>query len=408
MAFREAQLDNGLTVVAEVNASAASAAMGFFVRTGSRDETPDVLGVSHFLEHMMFKGNDHYTALDLNRAFDDLGAEYNAATSHEKTVYYGAVLPEHQHPMLALLCELMTPSFRQEDFDVEKQVILDEIAVYEDQPAWKTYKHLMEAYFHGHPLGNDVLGTIESITAMTRDAMGAYHRKHYAPAGITVVGAGRVDFDAMVAQIGETCGHWAGGTETHPVPPSPDHQSTEILTDANIQRQHLGLMSPAPSEQDAERHAAELASTILGDVTNSRLYYALIDPALADEAHVIYEGLDGVGAMFTYTSCDPDRAGEVLQIVRNQFACFQADGPTEAELTAAKNKLASGATLAAESSMRRLMGVGNDLFYRHHYTSLEQDVQDLMAVTGEQAHKVTRQWDLSAATLVALGPLESL
>ena len=145
MAFQEAKLDNGLTVVAEVNASAASAAMGFFVRTGSRDETPDVLGVSHFLEHMMFKGNDRYTALDLNRAFDDLGAEYNAATSHEKTVYYGAVLPEHQHPMLAMLCELMTPSLGQEDFDVEKQVILDEIAVYEDQPAWKTYKHLMEA-----------------------------------------------------------------------------------------------------------------------------------------------------------------------------------------------------------------------------------------------------------------------
>ena len=118
--------------------------------------------------------------------------------------------------------------------------------------------------------------------------------------------------------------------------------------------------------------------------------------------------MDGEGAFITFLSTDASLAEKVHGIVGSEFARFQADGPTEAELTAAKNKLASGATLAAESSMRRLMGVGNDLFYRHHYTSLEQDVQDLMAVTGEQVHQVTRQWDLSASTLVTLGPLESL
>ena len=134
MAFQEARLQNGLTIVAEPNASSASAAMGFFVRTGSRDETPEVWGVSHFLEHMMFKGTEVRSAHDFNEAFDGIGANWNAATSQEKTVYYGAVLPEYQEQLLGLLAELMRPALRQEDFDLEKQVILDEIAVYEDQP----------------------------------------------------------------------------------------------------------------------------------------------------------------------------------------------------------------------------------------------------------------------------------
>ena len=408
MAFQEARLQNGLTIVAEPNASSASAAMGFFVRTGSRDETPEVWGVSHFLEHMMFKGTEVRSAHDFNEAFDGIGANWNAATSQEKTVYYGAVLPEYQEQLLGLLAELMRPALRQEDFDLEKQVILDEIAVYEDQPTWRTFEALMATYFRGHPLAHSVLGTPESIAEMTSEAMGDYFARRYVPGNIMVVAAGNVDFMALVEQVAGICGDWEGSVGPTALPPAPKHLAMEVITDGNIQRQHVGAMSPAPSEQDPLRHAAELASSILGDVTHSRLYYALIEPALADEAQVIYEGLDAVGAMFTYISCDPARASDALATVRDQFAAFQAAGPTEAEVTAAKNKLASGATLSSESPMRRLMGLGNDWFYRHSYTSLEEDVAKLMAVTRDEVHEVTRKWDLSAMSVTTLGPLAEL
>jgi len=408
MEFREHKLDNGLTVLAELNPAAAAAAVGFFVRTGSRDETPDVWGVSHFLEHMMFKGNDGKSAHEFNLAFDNLGANYNAATSQEKTVYYGAVLSEHQHEMMVLLSELLQPALRQDDFDVEKQVILDEIALYEDQPTWRVYRELMAAYFDGHPLGHDVLGTDESVGNMTREGMAGYFRRRYVTGSMILVGTGHVDFDALVTQAEGLAEVWPAAQAPREHPAAPDHRERKVLTDPNLQRQHVGLMSPAPSEQHEERYAAQLACSILGDVTHSRLFYSLIEPAIAEDAQIIYEGLDGVGAAFTYISCDPDRTTEALDIARKEYETFQAEGPTEAELSAAKNKLASGATLASESPMTRLMGVGNDWVYRHGYTPLEESIDELMGVSRQDVQEVTRQWDLSAMSLVTLGPLESL
>ena len=152
MEFKQTQLDNGLTIIAETTASASMAA-GFFVRTGSRDETPEIAGVSHFLEHMVFKGTERRSAFEVNLAFDEMGAMYNAFTSEENTVYFGAVLPEYQGRLLDLLCDIMRPALREEDFTVEKQVILDEIALYEDQPSFRVYDKLMSAFFEGHPQG---------------------------------------------------------------------------------------------------------------------------------------------------------------------------------------------------------------------------------------------------------------
>ena len=140
MEFLHTKLDNGLTIIAESNSSSASMAAGFFVRTGSRDESKELSGVSHFLEHMVFKGTDRRTAIDVNLEFDRMGAEYNACTSEENTVYYGAVLPEFQDPLVELLADLMRPALRMEDFEMERNVILEEIALYEDQPRFRVYE----------------------------------------------------------------------------------------------------------------------------------------------------------------------------------------------------------------------------------------------------------------------------
>ena len=408
MQFHQTQLDNGLTIIAETNDSVASMAAGFFVRTGSRDEWPDVAGVSHFLEHMMFKGSAARSAEEVNLGFDEIGASYNAMTSEEKTVYFGGALPEHQQRLVDLLCDLLKPALRQEDFDVEKQVILDEIALYEDQPTFRTYVKLMETYFDGHPLGNNVLGSPESVTAMKRDDMEGYFRQRYSPDNLIAVGSGNMDFDAFVTQLSGACGAWTPSEVARDYSDAPSHLTTSVVTDTSIARLHLGLMSPAPARQDADHYAAGLTATILGDVSNSRLFYSLIEPALADEAHVMYEGLDGLGTMFTFVSCDPDRAGDVLGIIRDQLKSFQADGPTEAELAAAKNKVASGMTMGAELPMRRLMTIGDDWSYRSTYTPITDHVDKVFAVTQADIGRVVRDDDLTATSVVALGPIESL
>jgi predicted Zn-dependent peptidase len=151
-----------------------------------------------------------------------------------------------------------------------------------------------------------------------------------------------------------------------------------------------------------------LAATLLGDVTGSRLYYALVDPALADEATMAYDSLDGTGAFMTFLSCDSDQSARVVEIARREMARFQADGPAEAELLAAKNKIASGATLKGEVPMGRLTAVGYDWVYRHEYVPLAEQIETLFAVTAEQVVEVTRKYDLGKTMLVALGPLEKL
>src|SRR4051794_38277946 len=174
MPFHSHTLPNGMQVIGETSPSARSAALGFFVRTGARDETEDVSGVTHFLEHMVFKGTPHRTALDVNRDFDRIGAHYNAFTSEENTVFYASILPEYLPQAVDILADILRPSLRTEDFEMEKKVIIEEIGMYDDQPTWSAYDHAKKCYFDVHPLGNSILGTAESITALTRDQMHSY------------------------------------------------------------------------------------------------------------------------------------------------------------------------------------------------------------------------------------------
>src|SRR5438034_8314553 len=165
MPFHQHKLANGLTVIGETSPAAKSAAVGFFVRTGSRDEKPEVSGVSHFLEHMVFKGTPRRTAFEVNIDFDRIGANYNAFTSEENTVFYAAVLPEYLPQAVDILADILRPSLRGEDFDMEKKVIIEEIGMYDDQPMWSAYDHAKKLYFAEHALGNSILGTPDSIRA---------------------------------------------------------------------------------------------------------------------------------------------------------------------------------------------------------------------------------------------------
>src|SRR5438477_3105553 len=192
--FHHRQLANGLDIIAEGNPDSHSFAGGLFVKTGARDETPATHGVSHFLEHMMFKGSTKYTWEDVNRIFDEIGAKYNAFTTQEMTAYYANVLPEFTERAMEHLSHLLRPAIRVEDFTTEKKVILEEIAMYRDDPGHRLYERLMEEHFGRHPLSMSILGSPESIEALQRDQMAEYFQRRYGPGNMVLSVTGKFEF----------------------------------------------------------------------------------------------------------------------------------------------------------------------------------------------------------------------
>jgi len=401
--FQHHVLPNGLTLIAEVNPDAHTAAVGFFVKAGTRDEALSVMGVSHFLEHMMFKGTARRSADDVNREFDEIGANYNAYTSHEQTVYYAHVLPEYLVRAVDLLGDMLRPALRQEDFDMEKNVILEEISMYDDRPTWRMQDALMEDHFGTHPLGYRVLGTEASIQALTADQMRTYFDHRYSPDNIVVSAAGNLDFDALVAQVTALAGDWpsTGASRDYATPTIAGVDRT--LEDAKVSRHYMGLMCPAPSAQDELRYAAKILADILGDAEGSRLYWALVDPGLADEADFSFVPYDQTGAYLGYASCDPDRASQV-QAVWQKTLNDLPGSITDDELDRAKNKLATGATLQGERPDGRMRSMGSQWTYQGQYWPLDEELARLTAVTCADLATILEQYPLTRQTLLRLTP----
>lgn len=404
MEFKHRQLDNGLTIIGEVNPGALSAAVGFFVRTGSRDETPDVSGVSHFLEHMLFKGTETLSALEVNEAFDRLGAKFNAFTSEENTVYYASVLPEYLEAATDLWSQLMRPTLREDDFAMEKQVILEEIAMYLDQPDFLVFERGREIFFKDHPCGNSVLGTVESITGLTAGQMRGYFSKRYAPNNMTLACCGNFDFDRLCGRVERDCGRWTREETGRALPPYQGTPQKIREQKTGLNRQHLALYSPSVAMQDDRWYAAKLLSCIIGDSSGSRYFWSLVDPAIADTAFLDLAAMDATGALFSYISCDPENAAQVEDILNRIFDTLAADGIEQSELDAARNKVLSSVALKSEQPMSRLVNLGFNWVYRNEYLSVTQDIEHLRAVTLGDVHDVLKAYNPSDYTLYSLGP----
>lgn len=406
MEFKYKQLDNGLTIIGEVNPLAQSAAVGFFVRTGARDETPAVNGVSHFLEHMMFKGTETLSALDVNEAFDRLGAKFNAFTSEENTVYYAAVLPEYLEQVAALWMQLMRPSLRDDDFDMEKNVILEEIAMYKDLPQFDVMDQGKTLHFGSHPCGNSVLGSNESIAALSAVQMRDYFGHRYAPNNITLACCGDFDFESLCRLAQEHCSGWKPAEADRTLSAFDGTFEKKSVPNSNLVRQHLCLLSPAVSMQDPRRYAASLLGSIIGDSTGSRYYWALVDPALAETAAMQCESMDGAGVYYSYICCGPENTEKVLDIVADLFADIKNNGVTQGELDAARNKVLSAMTLQSEQPMGRLVNLGFNWVYNKAYHSVTQDVELIRSVTLADVSQLIEELRPERFTQFALGPKE--
>ncbi len=404
MQFKKHILDNGLAVIGEVNKFAKSAAVGFFVRTGSRDETMQVSGVSHFLEHMLFKGTDQLGPLEVNEAFDRLGAQFNAFTSEENTVYYAAVLPDYLGEVAKLWTHLMRPALRNEDFNMEKNVIKEEIAMYEDTPSFDVIDKGRSLHFDSHPCGNSVLGTRESIDALTSKQMREYFTSRYSPNNITVALAGNFDWDKMAELIAERCGIWQRQSVTRQTPDYQGSLKSERLKKKNLNREHICLISPAVSMQDERRFAASVLGTIVGDSVGSRYFWALVDKALAETATMQCESMDGTGAFYSYIRCSSENLQKVFDTVKAIFDDLNTNSVNGTELTAARNKILSALVLKNEIPMGRLVSLGFNWVYLNEYRSTRQDIADINAVSVDDINSLIGYFKPGRFTKFTLGP----
>jgi predicted Zn-dependent peptidase len=406
--FLSHTLANGLQIVTEYNAAAYSTAVGFFVNTGGRDEADAIAGVSHFLEHMVFKGTPTRSADDVNREFDEMGAHYNAFTNEENTVFYAAVLPEYQRQAVELLADILRPSLRDEDFETEKQVILEEIRMYEDQPPFGADEKCRALHFGPHALGRSVLGTEQSIGALPVTAMRDYFHRRYSPGNIVLAAAGQVDFDELVASAERCCGGWAALEAGRTAQPAAAIEAFQVLQKSTATQQYAILLSAGPAAEDADRFAAKILATVLGDDTGSRLYWELVDPGLAEHASLGHYEYQRAGVMMTSMSCDPEQIAENLHRLLEIYRRAEADGISATELQQAKSKVRSRIVLGGERPRGRLFVVGGDWVYRREYKTLNEDLDDVAAVTIDDVAKVLEKYPLCRATTITIGPLDQV
>lgn len=408
MQFRKHTLDNGLEIVAECNPRAYSTALGFFVKTGSRDETDENHGVSHFLEHMTFKGTPTRSAVDVNRELDEIGSHANAFTSEEQTVYYAAFLPEYQDRALELLSDILRPSLRADDFETEKKVILEEIAKYEDQPPFGAHEKCMAAHFGSHPLGRSVLGTTGSVGALSRERMLDYFQHRYSPRNIAVVATGNVNYDHLISLADQYCGSWEPFDAPRGTPRADVHTGLDVLQKEMAAQQYVVQITNGPAVEDDNRYAGRMLATILGDDSGSRLFWELIDPGLAETAAMGAYEYQGTGIFMTYLCCAPEDTSANLALIAEIQRDVEASGVSETELAQARSKILSHIVLQSERPASRLFSVGSNWVQRREYRTVREIMDSYEAVTVPDIAAVLEKYPLTANTTVAVGPTPHL
>jgi predicted Zn-dependent peptidase len=354
---------------------------------------------------MVFKGTDRHSAEDVNRIFDEIGAQYNASTGEEITLFYAAVLPEYLPPAFELLSDIMRPALRDADFEMEKQVILEEIGMYDDQPSYVAYDNGMQRHFAGHSLGQTVLGSRDTVGALTAEQMRAYHRDRYAAGNVVLAVAGRVAWDDVVALAERHCGAWPGGQPPRALTEPQSQPNTLWIARPQLQQEQVVLFAPAPSATDRLRYAAELLTVIVGDDHNSRLYWELVDPGRADIAEVNLHEFEGCGAYLTFLTGEPEQTADNLAHVAAVFESLNRDGVTADELELAKTKVATRLVLRGERPMGRLSLLGHDWLIRREYRSVADDLALLQSLLPRDLRELLDRYPLGITTTVGVGPL---
>jgi predicted Zn-dependent peptidase len=407
--FYQHRLPNGLQIVGQRMPDLESVSVCFFVRTGSRDEhDPAIFGVSHFLEHMVFKGTARRDAEQITLDFNRMGAEFNAYTSVEQTVFYARVLGQYLPNAVDLLSDMMRPRLDGGDFALERNVILEEIARSEDVPTSQAYRRLMQTYFANHPLGHDVLGTKESIGKLKVEQMREYQARRYAANNLVFAIAGNFEWEPTLELVQRHCGDWATGEEGRQAEPFTPSAATNVITKDKLKQQIMLLAWPSISVQDEDIYAMEMAAMALGDGSGSRLFWNIFQKGLAETAVSSLSPLDHTGMMLTFLSTTPEQAPAVLELTLAELKSLQDDGAHEDELRRAKDKLVSRTVLDGESGFSRMQDLAYTWVAKNELRSLEDEVARIEAVTLDDVRRALERFPVTAPhVFTAYGPLEA-
>ncbi|GCE48123.1 putative Zn-dependent peptidase [Thermosporothrix hazakensis] len=406
--FHTHRLSNGLQIVAQPMPDFESVAVAFYVKTGSRDEKdPSIAGVSHFLEHMVFKGTQSLDWQEITLAFNKIGAELNAFTSHEATLFYARVLGEYLDRALELLSDMMYPRLAESDFEMEKEVIVNEIARSEDQPYNYAYRRMMQTYFGDHPLGHDVLGTRESIRNMRIEQMRNYWQQRYAANNIILTVAGNFDWNHLVEKAEQLCSSWRTGDASRDISHyEPAQPINNIMVDKKLKQQIMLLAMPSLDVKDPDYYAALLGGSILGDSDGSRLYWNIYQRGLAESASAGVWAMEGTGLMLMEANSTPEDAPKVLNLLRAELDSLLTDGVHEDELRRAKDKWISSMVLSSESTFVRMRSIASDWVTEGRLLSVDEEIERIEKVTTEDIMRALHRFPMrEKQVLTALGPL---
>ncbi len=400
-------LPSGLKVLLAPDLHAQTVAMGYFVQTGARDEQRDEMGASHFLEHLMFKGNDSVGGAELNARLDALGGHANAFTSDEATVYHAASLPERAPELLSALSVLLEPALRPEDIETERGVILEEIAMYADQPESRVFDALRAAYWGGHPLGHQVLGTVQTVSALTPEVLRRNFLARYGSLSVTLVATGQLDAQNILEQAARISADWPQTVHLRRPQPQQAASALHTLPDDSLSRLHVAVCTPGVAVDHPLREAAAVLSEIVGG-ENGRLYWALLDTGLADSADLSHAEYQETGVFEGGFSCDPERAVQVLALYRGVLSSLQERGVTEAEVRRAARKLAVSTLLRSETPQGQLFGLGMEYLALGRLVTVEEAVERVANVTVQDVAALLALRPFDVQVTVALGQTAAL
>ncbi len=399
-------LPNGLRIVIERMEGVKSSAAGFLCRTGARDESPELAGVSHFLEHMCFKGTASRTAAEINLDFDRIGGQPNAFTSQDRTFYHGAARTADFERLLEILADLIGSVLPPDEFDMEKNVVLEEIAMSNDRIEHVAFDLILEKVFEGHSLGWPVLGYERTIKPLTRDQMHEYFHRRYTPVNMILSVAGGVDPDVAIRAAERYCGNWPHG-EPAPQRVAPAiHEGFAEKIVPRFTQQVVALCVSAPSAAEPLNETAGAVGSILGG-NNSRFYWNIEQAGLSPHAGAYRLDYADCGLLIMMAQCDPENTEKVIQAMRAEAKGMMAGPISDAEIQRVKNKRRTSVAIEGESPFYRLLQVMDDVDYRGRPRTVEERLAAVDGVDRASLDEYFQRYPIDRrGFVVTVGPRE--
>ncbi len=414
MPIRRTEFASGLRVITERMPGARSAALGFWVLAGSRDERPRISGSSHFLEHLLFKGTKRRTARGIAEAFDAIGGDVNAFTAKEYTCFYARIRDRDLPMAVDHLCDMLQRSLlRAVDVEAERQVILEEIHMHEDTPDDLIHDLFTETLWPEHPLGRPILGTVESVKRANREQVGRFYRRHYVPGSFVVVAAGNVQHDDLLRLIGEhmetgrvrTEGPSGFSLRVAGEPPQPSGRT--LVKRRKTEQVHLCIGTNGLARHDADRFAFGIVNTAVGGGMSSRLFQEIREKrGLAYSVYSYHAMYAEAGLFSAYAGTTRARAKQVLELLRRELDDVASGGLTQEEFERAKGHMKGSLALSLEDPSGRMSRLGKSEISHGEILTVNQVLQRIDAVTVEDARRAAKRVLSQPMALTVLGPFE--